>query len=227
MGLCLLLIISWLLQTPNPQFCLYLEPLGDGTEGSAVDGAGAEAGQGLQVVAGGIALVAGEAVAGIFAVEGGHFAIPGDLGEDRCGGDCGDTAVTADDGFGSIPPVGTEVAVDVDESGLQRKLLHGTAHGEQAGLEDVETVYFRGAGSSDGETEAVLNDPFEAGFPLRRSEFLRVVQALDRRFGIENHRRGNHVAGQTTAAGFVRSGPRRRQVRRFAPDRLNPHVGFP
>ena len=192
-----------------------------------MDGAGAEAGQGLQVVAGGIALVAGEAVAGVFAVEGGHFPVPGDLGENRCGGDGGNAAVAADDGPGSVLPVGAEVAVDVDEFGLHRELFYGAAHCEQAGLQDVETVDFRGAGASDGEAEAVLNDPLEAGFALRGGEFFRVIQALDRRFRIENHRRGNHVTGQAAASGFVRSGSRRRQARWFAPDWLSFHVDVP
>lgn len=84
-----------------------------------MDGGGAESGKGFEVVAGGIALVAGETVAGEFAVEGGHFAVPGDLGEDRCGGDRRNAAVAADNGPGRVLPVGAEVAVDVDESGLQ------------------------------------------------------------------------------------------------------------
>ena len=48
---------------------------------------------------GGIALVLGEAVAGIIGLHLCHFPIAGHLGEDRGGGDGGDQRVAFDDGL--------------------------------------------------------------------------------------------------------------------------------
>ena len=121
-------------------------------------GGGAVGGQGFEVGRGGVAFVLGEMVVGVGLVEGGYFAVSGDFGEDRGGGDGLDFAVAAGDGFGWVGPIGEEVAVHQDQFGLDFELLHGAAHGQQAGPENVETVDFARACPADGEAGALLKD---------------------------------------------------------------------
>ena len=83
-----------------------------------------------------------------------HDPVPGDLGDDRCGGNREAFAVTTDDCAGRAGQVVRQaVAVDQGEVGL--KTLDGAAHGEVGGSQDVHPVNDRYAGRADADFRLV------------------------------------------------------------------------
>ena len=153
-----------------------------------------------------ITLVAGEPVAGIFQLESSHQPIPGHLGEDRGRPDGRNEAVSTDDGAGRTAEIRGPVAVHqhLQGPGIQRR--DGSAHGEQAGLKDIDAVDLAGARvchrpSQRSALDLGLQDRAPGG-----RQTLGVVQPGDGARGVEDHGRGGDRPGQGPAAGLVDTG---------------------
>ena len=194
-----------------------------GAEAAAVNGGGAHSGEDSQVLGGGVSLVPGETVGRIFPVEDRHFPIPGDLGDDRCGGDAADAGVAAGDCLGGVWPIGEDVAVDEDERGLDPESFNRAPHGEQAGLEDIEPVDFRWTGPAGGEADAMFDDFRATGFTPGGSELLGIVQVADSGTRIEHYRGGNHIPRKRAATDFVDASLGRRIAGDIFPPASIPH----
>ena len=78
-----------------------------------------------------------------------HAGVASRLGQDRCGGNTGDPAVTADDGLGAAGQLRAVLAVN-ERMHRPRAMsasegCDGALHGQQAGLQDVDPVNLRDA----------------------------------------------------------------------------------
>ncbi len=87
-----------------------------------------------------VALVAGEAVAGVNAVEGDHDPVAHHLGDHRGGGDGEGTGVALDQGLLRHAERHRHVAVDQQEIGGNVQPADRPLHAAQGGLQDVDPV---------------------------------------------------------------------------------------
>ena len=127
---------------------------GDGGEGAAVAGGGAETAQGGEVGGGAVAFVFGEAVAGELRVEFQAETVTRDLGEDGGAGDEKAAGVAFDEGG-----VGDRQAFDGESVhecvvGQRGESFERTAHGQMGGAKDVDGIDFLGRGLADGPADA-------------------------------------------------------------------------
>ena len=102
---------------------------------------------------GGVALVRGEAIAGLRGVEPREEAVAVDLGDDGCGGDGERERVAVDEAglrAGMVEPHG----VDEGVVGGDGERTDGGEHGEARGLVDVDAVDGGGVDLCDGDGES-------------------------------------------------------------------------
>jgi hypothetical protein len=163
-----------------------------------------------------VALVAGEAVAGVEGVHLDHQAVAGGLGEDGGGGDGQALGVAADHGAAveleRLGQLEKRVAVDEDAIGAERQALHGAAHGEARGPVDVELGDLLHAGGGDGPGDSGGLDLGFKAFAGLGGQLLGVVQAIGDARGVEDARAGVDRPGPGTAAGLVHARDGRRAV---------------
>ena len=101
-----------------------------------------------QMLLGRVALVAGEAVIGMPGIQGHHLRIPGDLGQDRGGGDGRMASIALDHGLARQAMARQAVAVHQQVFGCWRQAINGAAHRQMGGMVDVERS------TSSGEASA-------------------------------------------------------------------------
>lgn len=182
-----------------------------GSKAAAMDGRGAELGEGPKVLGSGVAFVIPEAVLGIFFVQFGHEAVARDFGEDAGGGD-GKTFGVAIDQGGLGMERGKDVrAVDQGMVWCGRELQERLVHGTQAGLEDIDGIDDLDIHGGDGPgNEWRLGEEIEEAFPILFGELLGIVEplqlsgeAIDNPGGREANHGGHNRAGERAPAGFI------------------------
>jgi hypothetical protein len=87
--------------------------------------------------------------------------------------------------------------------GPHLQLLNSTAHGQQAGLQDVERIYLFHRCLGYGPCQRVLPDFLRQMVAPLFAEFLGIRQPGYRPVFIQYHRSGIHRTSQGTAPGFV------------------------
>ncbi len=185
--------------------------------------AGAELDQQRPVLNRGIALVPGKAVFGMTAVQLDHQPVAVLLGQDRGGADAGFGEIALDDGIaGDAVQRRRVIAVGQhpDRSRIQGQYC--AAHGQQAGLENVQAVDLFHRGLGHGMAQGLLADEDFQLLAALGGEFLGVGQAVDGPRRIEDHRGRHHRAGQRSAAGLVDAGDQRARGREIS----GIHTGF-
>ena len=158
-----------------------------------------------------VALVIGEAVAGVLGVEFDEEAVAVDFGQHTGGGDGKAGGVSLDDSLLRAIPMDGVAAVDKEEIGEKvvgsgGDLLDGTAHSFKRGAADVDAVDgFNidggdGPGYCDGADFNIELDAFFFG------EFLRVGEAMQAAALGKDNRGGDDRAEERAAAHFVEAG---------------------
>jgi hypothetical protein len=180
----------------------------DGSERITVEGCGAEAAEGFHVFWGGVALVLGEAVAGVDGVQFFEARVTVRFGEDGGGGDRDAARVTFNEGFLFDENVELH-RVNQQIIGNDGELLERGSHGLAAGLVDVPGVDARGIDFGDGPGEGVFADAESKLGTAIGDELFGVVEADDAPLGVENDGGRDHRAEQSAASGFVNAGDAR------------------
>ena len=134
--------------------------------------------------------------------------VPGDLGQNRSGGNRKTQCVAVDQRFLRKRQVDTDGVHQHAIAGCGQ-LLHGPAHGQARSLQNIHMVDFEGVGGSHGPGSGALPDSVSKDLAPLRRQLLAVIQAANRFLGIEDHGCGEYRTEQRTAAGFVqpRDGP--------------------
>ncbi len=157
---------------------------------------------------GSVALVLGESVLRVPAVELTHQAIAVDLGDDRSGGDRQAERIAVEQ-LGLRAGMIDQHCVQDDVVGGRGQRLHRTEHGQACGVIDVNSVDGFGVdlGHADREGRAA-NAPIEA-FALLTGQLLGVFEAHAHEnciLGRQDDRRGHDRAEECTAANLVHAG---------------------
>lgn len=87
----------------------------------------------IQMVFAGIALVSGQTITRIFAIQLDHFTIPGHFGDDRCSTD-GSHLSVPDHRFDPIVKLRTAIAIDQHQVGFPLEAGYSALHSQQTGL---------------------------------------------------------------------------------------------
>src|SRR5437763_8341906 len=178
-------------------------------ERAAMDGTGAVAVEGGEVVGGAVALVAGEAVLGELLVGLEHQPVARDLRDDRRRGDRRAARVSVDQVALRAGQRGQRDEVGDDELGDDAEHGQGLAHGQDRRLQDIDAVDGEVVDDADADGDGPLMDErVELFAPLGREE-LGVGQALHAAPGIEHHGRRHHGPRQRAPAGLVQPGDER------------------
>ena len=167
---------------------------------------GAEAGQRGHVLRAAVALVAGEAVAGILAVQLDEEPVAVDFRQDACCRDGEAAGVALDDGLLWAGPVDLIAAVDEEIVGGEGELLDGEAHGEERGLADVDAVDGCGVDGGDGEGYGFQADFGIELVALLFGELLGVGEAGEAAAFGQDDCGGYDGAEERAAANFVQAG---------------------
>lgn len=170
-----------------------------------MEGGGSEAGEGLEVFGGGVALMAGEAVAGEVVVGAEGPFIAGGFGEDGGGGDGGDLGVALDDGILGQGEVDGE-GVDEEVVGLGAEGLDGAADGEPGGLIDIDAVDVGGVDPGDIPGNGASLDFGGQALTAGIGKGLAVSEAADGMIGVEDDGGGVDGSEEAAAAGLVGAG---------------------
>ena len=181
---------------------------------SSMNGAGAEAVEGLEMFRGAIALMEGESITRVHLFKLEHQTVTGDLGDDARGGDRVTEGIALDHGrLGTGEPWDRE-AVDQDVLGGGNQGVERAAHGFVGGAEDVDGI--DGGGVEAGDLELHLGVAGEFREELLASggcELFGIVQLAQCRGQAvaqpgpwKDHGRGGNGTGQRAAPGFVDAG---------------------
>jgi hypothetical protein len=181
---------------------------------SSVDGAGAEAVDGLEMFRGAIALVEGESITRVHLFELEHQTVAGDLGDDARGGDRVTERVALDHGrLGTGEPWDRE-AVDQDVLSGGNQGVERAAHGFVGSAEDVDGI--DGGSVEAGDLELHLRVVCKFREELLASggcELFGIVQRAQGRGQAvaqpgkgKDHGHGRDGTGQRAAPGFVDAG---------------------
>ncbi|MCY1542267.1 hypothetical protein D9M68_780080 [compost metagenome] len=165
-----------------------------------------QATQGLQMHRGGIALMPGNAIAGILCIQQLHLAIPADLGQNRCGGDRRHLTIALDHSRARHLQARATIAVDQRQPGGDTQAFHGALHRQHGGMEDIQAIDLLHLGPGDAPGQRFLADLVEEFLATRLSELLRIVQAENRSQRIENHRRRHYRAAQRATTDLIDAG---------------------
>ena len=174
-----------------------------------MDGTGALAGEGVQVLGGAVAFVTAEAVVGVEVVEGEHHAVAGDFGDDGGGGDGKGEGVAVDDAVMREGHFGKSEGVDEGVLGGGSEGGEGARHGEAAGGGDAQGVDPVGGKGADADGEGFGADALGEGFALGGGQDLAIVdlgepgEAGPRR---EDDGGSDDGAGEGAAPDFVDAG---------------------
>ena len=162
--------------------------------------------QRLQVLGHAVALVVGEAVLRIAPVELDHHPVALHLGDDRGAGDRVAEAVAAHQRDAGEAEAGEPHGVHHRAVGRRAETRQRLAHGEAGGFEDVDLVDDVGGHRGDGDGDRVRADRRGRALALRSGEALAVVHAGHQAAAVEDHRGGDHRAGERAAAHLVDPG---------------------
>src|ERR1035441_6500938 len=148
----------------------------DWCEGAAVQGAGTQFAQLLAMLWRAVALVRGQAVAGVLRVQFAHQAVAVDLGDDGGGSDGERERVAVKEarlGAGVVEPHG------VDEQMIRhdRERLDRGEHGDARGLVDVDAVDGLGVDLGDRDSDGDLADAAVELLAVLAGELLGILQA--------------------------------------------------
>lgn len=162
--------------------------------------------QGLPVLGCTIATIAGPVIAGTAFVQVFHQAVARDLGQDRGGGNGEAEAVGPGQGPVRTGQGGGVKAVHQGGVRNDLQLGHGSFHGKQAGLQDIDLVDFLDAGLTDAAATAVADGLAEGNTALR-GQLLGVVEVFERRAlcGVRGDANGcrDDRPGPWTSSGLV------------------------
>src|SRR5256885_8562554 len=175
----------------------------DWGEASPMENAGAKALQCVEVFRSRIALVVGEPIPGVLAVELRHQAIAVHLGDDARGADGDALRIALDDGL-------LRHGESVELAGIDQEMLrlwdegeHGALEREQPGPVDVDGIDLLHLGASDSHRERAGADLRLECVALLRCEQLGVVDALDARARRQDHGGPDHRAREGCHPHFV------------------------
>lgn len=157
------------------------------------------------MVGGGVALVLRETVLRVELIEFEHPAVAIDFREDGSGSDGDGARVAVNKSFlfdGQIEFDG----VEQQKIGKRTELGDGGDHGLAACLINVPRVDTAGINFSDGPGERVFADAFGEFDAAFGREFLRIVEAYDAAFGIQDNGGGEDGAEERAAACLVETG---------------------
>lgn len=164
-------------------------------------GTGAVAQQRLEMFAGAVTFVTGEAVFRIDTIEFSHALITLGLGQDARRGDRQVLRVAAHDRLLRQPDIGQSPRVAQDEIRGWRERQHGPRHRHDRGLKRSDPIDLGGTDRLDGPGHRLLANRASPLLALRCCELLRVVDAGKSRAGAQYHRRRHEWPSQ-------RPGPR-------------------
>ena len=151
-------------------------------------GAGTEGLQGGGVDRGIVALVAGEAVAGVFGIQRHHQPVPRRLGKDGGGGDRQGQAVALDNRLDRARQFEPVVAIYQGRGRRDRQRLDRTAHCQAGGAQDVELIDLFHRGEADAPGQGTGLDLDLQGLAPGVGQGLGVVDTGGQVVGIEDHR---------------------------------------
>jgi hypothetical protein len=185
----------------------------DRGEAAPMNGRGAEAPDGIEVIGGGVAFVDGEAVSWVEAIEFDHALIAKDLGDDAGGGDAVAAAVALDKGGMRHGQGGDRQTIDQGMNGSGFESLEGAAHGGVGGPQDVHGVDRGRIDFGDCEGNMMRAQPLEERFAPGRLDLFGIVESqeiigqapFDPAVG-EDEGDGDDRSGQRTASGFIDTG---------------------
>uniref|UniRef100_A0A0N4Z2V9 LigA n=1 Tax=Parastrongyloides trichosuri TaxID=131310 RepID=A0A0N4Z2V9_PARTI len=150
-----------------------------------------------------VALVAGEAVAGVGRIHLDHQPIPGRLGQDGRRRDGQGAAVALDHGRHRAGQLEAVVAV---HQGVHRRMGQGLdrpPHGQAGGVQDVQLVDLLDRGEADAPGQgAGLDLGLQRGAALFR-QGLGIIDSLGQVVGVQDHRRRRHRPGPRSPARLV------------------------
>src|SRR6266568_3901837 len=206
---------------------LEAERLADGRKRAAVKWAGAELLQGGEVLGGRVALVAGEAIAGVLGVMGGHHRVPGGLRDDARRGDGEAERVAVDDPLLRDGHLLQAAGIDEEVLRRHRKPLHGSAQRQEAGVVDVDRVDLLHAGEPHRPRHRGGLDLDRQPLAILPLHLLRVVDAARAEIARQDDGRRHHRSGERRHSGLVHAGdageallPERRLVAQEVPEPL-------
>ena len=172
-----------------------------------MNGTRAVKGKGTRVFGGSVALMILQTVRGVKRGEIGHGAIAGDLGDDGCGSDGRALGVAVDDSDFQAGKAGFFIAVNEAEAGLAGESLYGTAHGEEAGTEDIVGFDFFDGGDADGPDNLGMRAEEMAEFvAMLAGDLLGVVEVTMAQAVGQNRGGGVDGTSPATATNFIHAG---------------------
>ena len=158
----------------------------------------------LAMFLGGIALVATPIVLGIFLGKTVHIVVTIGLGEDA-GGSYGEILAVAlyYCGVRQVVIWLEAIAVYYDCLGTHAKVIEGTVHGEDTGIEDVYLVDFLGSDNADSPGDCITLDYLAQGIAPLLGELLGVVEVGIAVVGREDDGGSIYTASKTTSSGLI------------------------
>ena len=173
-----------------------------------MEGRGPVLAQGFQMVGGGVAFVASQAVRRIDGVPFEHARVAMRLGQDGSGGDGDAAGVSVDQRFLLDEDIELD-GVEQEIIGQNRELVERGGHGLAAGLINIPGVDALGVDFGDGPGERVFANAWSQLSATLGDKFFGVVEADDAALGIQNDGSGDHRAEQRAAARFIEAGDAR------------------
>lgn len=168
-----------------------------------MDRAGTVQIEGTQVLGGGIALVAGEAVGGIDPVIGAQQPVAKHLGDDGGGGNRQAASVPLHQRFAVLVQAGNGQTIHQNAVGGGVERVEGEAHGPVRGPQDIDPVDLLGLDDADTHGQRFPSDPGLGLFAGGGGEFLGVGDAGRIEVGRKNDGGGDDRAGEGPAARLV------------------------
>src|SRR4029453_5588423 len=163
-------------------------------------------GDGVEVIARRVSLMAVESIAGIVGVELEHRAVARDLGHDGRGCNRRAPGVAVNDAALGHREVGDPErlpAVDQDHVGQRRARQNGALHGPKACLMDIDAVDLVWSDRDHRPAGRLTRDALVQTLARERGHGLRIADAGNVAFGIEDDGGGDHGPRQTAASDFV------------------------
>lgn len=159
---------------------------------------------GLTVLLGGITLVAQPVVLGVFGCQSIHIVITKSFGEDARCRYRQVFAIALDNGGVRQMLIGLEaVAINNDGLGTNSKLVEGTVHGKNRGIENVNLVDFLGCDHPYRPCHGIAHDDLTQGIALPLRELLGVIELFVGIVGWKDDSRRIDAASKATASCLV------------------------